>query len=201
MALQTRTGYTENTAKNYLIDVATVHKNVTFNDVSGEFSGTLVGATQGGVTLKIEQTYRYPEVDGTGHLQGKIKGNAILESASANAVVPIKEITAENLKMSLNGAMVDAGATEAPAGYKKITTKRFVEASDHLTNLAFVGVIKGTTNPIIAILDNPLCTGGVEIGTAENGEAVIELTFEAHATATQLLADEFPWRILFPAVA
>lgn len=198
MALKTK-GYTENTAKNYLIDSATVYKNVTYTALDG-FAGTLVGATQGGVTATIEQNYRYPEVDGTGHVQGKVKGNAILESAMAQIVVNLKELTAENLRGGLNGTMVDALATEAPTGYKKITTKRFVESADYLTNLAIVGRLAGATTPVIFIIDNPLCTGGIEIATEDNGESVIELTYAAHATVAQLDADEFPWRILFPAV-
>ena len=199
MALK-KTGYTETTAKNYLIDSATVYKNVTYAEVGG-FAGTLVGATQGGVSVTIEENYRYPEVDGTAHLQGKVKGNAILESAMAQVVINLKEITAEALKSGLNGSMVDALATEAPTGYKKITTKRYVEASDYLTNMAVVGKLSGTTEPVIFMIDNPLCTGGVEIGTEDNGETVVELTYDAHATQAQLDADEFPWRILFPAIA
>ncbi len=199
MPLATK-GYTENTPKYYLIDAATVYKDVTYTEVGG-FTGTLVGATSGGVNVKIEQNYRHPEVDGTAHVQGMVKGNTVLESAKATAVIPLKEITAENIRMGLNAAMRDALAAEAPTGYKVIETKREVEATDYLTNLAIVGRMAGTNNPIIVILDNPLCTGGVEIGTEDTGEAIVELTHEAHATAAQLAADTFPWRILFPAIA
>lgn len=199
MALATK-GYTENTPKNYLIDAATVYKNVTYAEVGG-FTGTLVGATSGGVTATIEQNYRHPEVDGTAHVQGMVKGNTVLESAKATVVAPLKELTAENIRMGLNAGLRDALAAEAPTGYKVIETKREVEATDYLTNLAIVGKMAGTDNPIILIIDNPLCTGGVEIGTEDNGEAIVELTFEAHATDAQLLADTFPWRILFPAIA
>lgn len=199
MTLATK-GYTENTPKHYLIDSATVFRNVTYATVPG-FAGTLIGATQGGVTVTIEQNYRYPEVDGTAHLQGKVRGNAILESATAQVVINLKELTAENLRAGLNGTMVDALAAEAPTGYKKITTKRAVASGDYLTNIAVVGKIAGTAQTVIFIIDNPLCTGGVEIATEDNDEAVIELTYVAHATAAQVTADEFPWRILFPAVA
>lgn len=199
MSLATK-GYTENTAKNYLIDSATVFRNVTYTTVGG-FTGTLIGATKGGASAKIEQNYRHPEVDGTSHVQGKVRGNVILESATASITINLKEITAEALRGGLNATMVNALPAEAPAGYRKITTKRFVEAADHLTNLAIVGTISGSTSPVIIIIDNPLCTSGVEIATEDNGETVIELVYEAHATAAQVIANEFPWRILFPAVA
>lgn len=199
MGIQSLTGFTANTPKHYLIDAAVVYKGLTYAAVGG-FTGTLVGATQGGVTVSIEQEYRHPEVDGTAVIDGKVEGNVILQRAAASAVINLKEITADNLGLSLNTTPVNALETEAPTGYKKITTKRTVASGDYLTNLAIVGTISGSTQPIIAILDKPLCKGGVEIGTAENGETVLELTFEANATATQLASEEFPWRILFPPI-
>ena len=192
-------GYTENTPKNYLIDSATVFKNVTYA-VGPGFTGTLIGATQGGVVVTIEQNYRNPEVDGTTHLQGKVKGNVILESATAQVTIKLKELTAENLRGSLNGTMVDALSTEAPTGYKKITTKRVVASGDYLTNIAVVGTLAGSAEPVIFIIDNPLNTNTTEVATEDNGEAVLELIYVAHATAAQAIADEFPWHILFPAV-
>lgn len=196
-----KTGYTENTPKNYVINAASVYTNVTYAEVGG-FTGTLIGATSGGVTVTIEQNYMNPEVDGTAHVQGKVKGNTLLESAAARAVVNLKEITAEALRKGLNGSIRAALSTEAPTGYKVVETKREVEASDYLTNIAIVGTLSGSDEAVIAILDNPLCTGGIELATEDNnGGAVIELTYEAHATATQLAAETFPWRILFPTIA
>lgn len=198
--VQSTTGYTDNTPKHYLVNSGVVYKNLTFNNTTDVFEGTLVGATSGGVTFTIENTYRYPEVDGTGIVQGMVKGNVILESAKAMIVANLKETTSAILGLSINGTIADALETEAPTGYKKITSKRYVESVDYLTNVAIVGKLGGTGEPVIFIIDNPLVTGGVEIATEENGEAVLELTFEAHATSTQLLADAFPWRMYFPSV-
>ena len=193
-----KTGYTSTTSKNYIINAATVYTNVTYAEVGG-FAGTLHGATSGGVTLTIEQNYRDVEVDGTGHM--KVKGNKRLESATASVVANMKEITAETIRKSLNGKLENATAADAPTGYKIITTKREIEDTDYITNMAIVGTLSGTDEPVIAILDNAFCTSGLELATEDNGEAVIEQTYEAHATVTQLQADEFPWRILFPTVA
>ena len=197
MALK-KTGYTEKTSNNYLVDAAVVYTGVTFDEIDSTFTGTLHGATSGGVSVLIEQTYRDIEVDGTSHT--RIKGNKVLESAIATATVNLKEITAESIKQSLNGAIADT-AENAPAGYKEITTKRYVEDTDYIANMAIVGKLSGSQEPVIIILDNVLSTGGMEIATEDNGEAVIEQTFEAHATHEQLEADEFPWRILYPTVA
>lgn len=193
-----KTGYTEKTSKNYLINAATVYTDVTYAEAAG-FTGTLHGATSGGVTLTIEQAYRDIEVDGTSHM--KVKNNKVLESANAYITANLKEITADSIKQSLNGAIEDAAAGEAPTGYKVVTTKRYLEDGDYIGNMAVVGTLSGTNEPVIAILDNVISTGGLELATEDNNETVIEQTFEAHATVEQLEADKFPWKILFPTVA
>lgn len=197
MALK-KTGYTDKTSKNYIINAATVFTNVVFNQETNDFTGTLHGATSGGVTLTVEQTYRDIEVDGTSHT--KVKGNKVLESAFASAVANMKELTAENIQKSLNGTIRQATADEAPTGYKVIESKRYVEDSDYIDNMAIVGTLSGTNEPVIAILDNVISTGGLELATEDNNEAVVEQTYEAHATVEQLDADKFPYRILFPNV-
>lgn len=196
MALK-KTGYTEKTSKNYLINAATVYTDVVYAEGAG-FTGTLHGATSGGVTVTIEQTYRDIEVDGTGHT--KVKGNKVLESAFASAVVNLKEITAESIRQSMNGNLGTAEATDAPTGYQVITAKRYIEDTDYIENMAIVGTLSGTNEPVIVMLDNVISTGGLELATEDNNETIIEQTFEAHASVDQLDADEFPWKILFPTV-
>lgn len=191
-----KTGFTANTPENFVIDAATVFKDVSFT--GGEFTGTPLGATSGGVTVKIEQSYRKPEVDGT--YWTEVKGLKVLESAVCTVTANLKEITAETLRRALNGTMADAGA-EAPTGYKKITSKRYVEDADYTSTIAFVGIHSGTKKPIIFVLDNGLVTSALEIGTEDNNEAVIEQEITAHASYEQLAADEFPWTIYYPGTA
>lgn len=197
MALK-KTGYSDNTSKSYIINAATVYTDVTYAAVSG-FTGTLHGATAGGVTLTIETTYRDIEVDGTSHM--KVKGNKVLEAATATITTNVKEITAETIRKSLNGTLEEVEVDAGPTGYKVVRSKRFVEDADYTTNMAVVGTLSGTNEPVIAILDNVLCTSGFEGSTEDNSEMVIEQVYEAHATVDQLDADEFPWRILYPNVA
>lgn len=193
-----KTGYSKTTSKNYLINAATIYTGVKYDDVAGDFTGTLHGATSGGVTLTVEQSYRDIEIDGTSHM--KVKGNKVLESATATVTANMKELTAENIRKSLNGTIREAGVGEAPEGYKVIETKRYLEDDDYIENMAIVGTLSGTDKPVIAILDNAISTGGLELGTEDNNEAVVEQTYEAHATVEQLDADQYPWRILFPTV-
>lgn len=197
MAGLKKTGYTDKTSDRYVINAATIYTGLTFTPETG-FTGDLMGATSGGVTLTIEQEYRDIEVDGTGHV--KVKGNKVLESGNATITANMKEITAETIRRSLNGSIADAKASEAPIGYKIIKSKRFLEDSDYLENIAIAGRLSGTNQPVIAILDNALCTSGLEMGTEDNNEAVIEQVYEAHATEEQLNSDEMPWRIFYPDV-
>ena len=197
MALK-KTGYSDTTSKNYLINAATIYTGVKYDDVAGDFTGTLHGATSGGVTLTVEQSYRDIEIDGTSHM--KVKGNKVLESATATVTANMKELTAENIRKSLNGTIREAVVGEALVGYQVIETKRYLEDGDYIENMAIVGTLSGTDKPVIAILDNAISTGGLELGTEDNNEAVVEQTYEAHATVEQLDADQYPWRILFPTV-
>lgn len=53
--------------------------------------------------------------------------------------------------------------------------------------------------PIIIILDNALSIEGLEFATEDDDEAVIEITWEAHADPGQVADRKLPGRIIFPA--
>lgn len=197
MALK-KTGYTSTTSKNYVVNAATIYTGVTYDETDG-FTGELHGATSGGVSVLIEQTYRDIEVDGTSHM--KVKGNKVLEAANGTVTANMKEITAESIRKTLNGTIRAANTGEAPENYMVVQSKRNVDDDDYVDNIAVVGTLSGTNEPIVIILDNALCTSGAELSTEDNAEAVMEQVYEAHATEEQLDADEFPWRIMFPQIA
>lgn len=190
-----KTGYTKKTTENFIIDAATIFTDFEYS-AEGGFTGTPLGATSGGVTVNIEQTYRKPEVDGTYIMD--VVGLQFMESATATVTANLKELTAENLRRSLNGTIKEADTEDAPAGYKVIKTKRYVEEADYIPTIAVVGIHNGTKKPVIFQLDNGLVTSPLEMATEDNNEATVEQTITAHASYEQLAADEFPWKILFP---
>lgn len=190
-----KTGYTKKTTENFIIDAATIFTDFEYS-AEGGFTGTPLGATSGGVTVNIEQTYRKPEVDGTYIMD--VVGLQFMESATATVTANLKELTAENLRRSLNGTIKEADAEDAPEGYKVIKTKRYVEEADYIPTIAVVGIHNGTKKPVIFQLDNGLVTSPLEMATEDNNEATVEQTITAHASYEQLAADEFPWKILFP---
>lgn len=193
-----KTGYTKTSVENFIIDSATIFTDFTYSEADG-FAGTPLGATSGGVTVNIEQTYRKPEVDGTYIMD--VVGLEFMESAKATVTANLKELSAENLRRSLNGTLSTADVSEAPAGYKVIKTKRYVEDADYIPSVAVVGIHNGTKKPIIFKLDNGLVTSPLELATEDNNEVVVEQTITAHASYEQLANDEFPWAIYYPETA
>ena len=190
-----KTGYTKDTANNFIIDAGMIFTDISYSDTDG-FSGTPLGATSGGVSVNIEQSMRRVEVDSAYIMP--VMGLNVMESANCTVTANLKELTAENLRLAINGTMEDADETEAPDGYKKITTKRYIEEGDYIPSVAIVGTHSGTKEPVIFMLDNGLVTSALEMATTDNNEATIEVTIQANASYDQLAADEFPWRIYHP---
>ncbi len=156
---------------------------------SKEFTGTPMGATSGGVEFTSELSYRKPEVDGAYVMD--VVGLNVLESATASIKANLIELTAENLRRTINGTLEDAKEDEAPAGYKVIKPKRYLEEGDYINSVAVAGIHNGTKQPVIVVLDNGLVKSGLELKTEDNKEAVIEQEITANAYYEQLAKDNF----------
>ena len=195
-----RTGYTASTPKHYLINAGAIYKNLAWNptggkDSKGQWEGELLGATAGGNKVTVEVNYRVVEIDG---VFTPAVGQKILESQTAKIETNVKELTAENIRLSINGEIKEADGTNAPTGYKVISGKSKLENTDYIENLGIVGTMSGTNDPIIVIIDNALCTSGLDFETKDNEEAVISMTFEAHANEDKVDDLSLPCRIYFP---
>ncbi|PCH13888.1 hypothetical protein A9Y57_00157 [Streptococcus parauberis] len=193
-----RSGYTKDTPKFYLIDAGAVYKNVKYNTQTKVYEGERLGATADGNKFTIEVNYRTIEIDG---VKTKAKGQEILESQNAKLETNVKELTADNIRMAINGTVTDGDGITAPTGSKIISGKGKLDLTDYLENIALVGTLSGTNEPVIVILDNALCTSGLEFETKDNEEAVIPMVFEAHADEDQVDDLSLPARIIFPAVS
>ena len=195
-----RTGYTASTPKHYLINAGAIYKNLAWSptggkDKKGQWEGELLGATAGGNKVTVEVNYRVIEIDG---VFTPAVGQKILESQTAKIETNVKELTAENIRMAINGEIKEADGTTAPTGYKVISGKPKLENTDYIENLGIVGTMSGTNDPIIVIIDNALCTSGLDFETKDNDEAVISMTFEAHADEDKIDDLSLPCRIYFP---
>lgn len=192
-----RTGITQETAKSFVINAGAIYTDLTFTEGTG-WEGNRLGATAGGNAVVITNDLREIEIDGA---FSKYIGQKVLAASNATLTTNVKEITSNVIKTAILGKVTATAGVDEPTGYDLITGKGKIEATDYLTNIGLVGELTGSNEPIIVILDNALCTSGLNITTGDNGEAVVAMTFEAHADADQLEDRTLPARIYMPKVA
>lgn len=185
-----KNGVTENTVKNILFGAGTIHKGLKFTEGTGwNFAETCVGATSGGSKLSIvPEVYDVP-VDGADVL---VKGLRVKTGEKATMEVNLIELSADMIAAAAMGVI---GASEMD-NYDMIESKPDIEIGDYWDNIAFVGKMLNN-EPVIAILDNALCTTGFEQEGKNKEGAVGKYTFECHADPESDM-DKLPWRIYYP---
>lgn len=188
-----KSGYTKTSSENFMINAGTIVVNVEWDETSKSFTGTPLGATSDGTKVNIEQKYRKIAVDGTGHVD--VQGLWVLDEAHATVGAKLKELTAENMALGLNGTKNESAEYD---GYTEIKSKRYLEEGDYIKNMAIVGKLTGSEKPIIILLDNVLTTSAFALETKDGDEAAIDYEGTANASFEQLQKDEFPWTILYP---
>lgn len=184
-------GITTNTYKKFIIDSGAVYKNY---GLGGE---TLLGATRGGSTFRIEQEIRTMEVDGA---KGDVKGDKRIIKVRPVLEVNFIEISTDLIKLALPGAdSADYPATQGKT-HDRIYRALDLATSDYIDNIAIVGECTGSsTNAIVCGINNVLANGNFEMAFAENDESVLKLTFTGHFVPTDL--DTEPWFIRFPVIS
>lgn len=190
-------GYKKNTPLHYLIDAGAIYKNLEYDPLAEEWTGEPLGATAGGNSVVVEQEYREIEIDG---VFTQAVGQKAIESSTAKLTANVKELTAENIRMAINGTLREADEDEAPEGYKVVEGKGQLECEDYIKNLGLVGTITGSSQPIIVILENAICTSGLEMETEDDDEAVIAMEFTGHAGAEDVADRKPPIKIYFPPI-
>lgn len=185
MPVETK-GYTSNSPLRYLLDAGAIYKNLTYDDVLGDFTGTLLGATSGGNEFAVAQEIRTIEVDG---VKGPTKGNVVLDSETATLTVNLKELTASNIALAIAGSTTDT----SDANYDIITTKGKIELTDYLDNIAFVGRLSGSSKPVVIIVNNALSLEGLTLATTDKNEAVVPVVFTGHEDETGTKPYEIYW--------
>lgn len=185
MAVDTK-GYTSNSALRYLMDAGAIYKNLTYDDLTGDFTGTLLGATSGGNEFAVAPEIRTIEVDGA---KGPTKGNVVLDSETASLTVNLKELTAANIALALAGSTTDT----SDVNYDIITSKGKIELTDYLDNIGFVGRLSGSSKPVVIIVNNVLSLEGLTIKSADKNEAVVPVVFTGHEDDTGTKLYEIYW--------
>lgn len=173
MALKTH-GITTETIKKMILNAGVIYKNLKYDTESG-WTGTVLGATSGGIKFNWEATWLDIEVDGATVLVKGVSKQKVGESASIEG--QMTEITDDILVTAMHMEEADS----ADANYTKYVSKSNVtEEDDYLDNVAYVGTLSSGQNVII-ILPNAICTEAFEIETKNATQTTYSVKFECTA--------------------
>lgn len=186
-------GISDKTPGNILLGAGTIHRGLKFDKETGKwnFSESLIGATSGGNKLEIVPELKAIEVDGA---WVKVKGLDVKTGETAKLEINLIELTPEIIKSAVIGQEV----TTDFEGYNLIESKSQIVEGDYYENIAFVGK-KLDGKPIIAILDNALCTSGLSIEGKNKDSAIPKYTFECSQAIDGDLTI-LPYHIYYPSV-
>jgi len=160
-------GFTANTLKNLLVDAGAIYKDYNLP------TEALIGATSNGNEFDITPKTYDVKVDG---LKGSVKGLTQIISTDVTLKVNMLEITTDTLKMAL---MADVDTT-SDANYDIITGRTTILDTDYIENIALVGKISGSANPIVIILKNALSSTGIKFSNKDSSSNVLPITFTAN---------------------
>ncbi len=150
----------------------------------------VLGATNGGNKLSIVPEITPIEVDGA---TVEIKGLNQKTGEKGELTVNLAQHTVESLKRAIVGKEVDS----LIKGYTQIETKSLIELSDYLDNIAYVGTMTDGTE-IIAIMENAICSSGLELEGKNKETAVVATTFKSTADFAGGVYDKLPIYIYYP---
>ena len=166
-----KSGITETTPKNMLINAAVLYANLKYEN--GQWHGSLLGATSGGVKVSVTSDFQNIEVDGA---VVKVRGLTVKQGEEAYIEANLIEMTPEILQMSMVAKQEDSEVE----GYDLYTTKALLEDKDFLDNIAAIGTLSDGRD-IIVIMENMLCTSGFEADTKNKDKSVLKCKFECYA--------------------
>lgn len=186
-----KSGITSATPKNLLLGAGTVYKNLAWDTTTSIWKGTVFGATSGGNKLTITPNIVVIDVDGA---VVDTKGLTQKQGEAASLEINLVEMSVGALKM----AMIGEETTSEATGFTKLKTKAVIEEEDYIDNIAFVGFLADDT-PIVIIMENALCTSGLELSGKNKEATVIPVTFQPYAdNSDDTSQDTLPVFIYYP---
>ncbi|MGE7689678.1 hypothetical protein ACQKMI_10720 [Lysinibacillus sp. NPDC097214] len=191
MTLNTR-NYSGDIVNRIMLDAGAIYINTKF--VDGKFTGTALGATQGGNEFSLDTEIRSIGVDG---VKGLAKGLNVKETETPKLKVNLLEITARNLALAIAGSNLDTTSDQA---YDILTGKSSISLDDYLDNIAFVGRlgVEEGNKPVIIVVENVLQLDPIAIKTTDKGEVVLALNFTGHYADENILNGTPPYKIYYP---
>lgn len=175
------------------IGTAASYTPVVGDYVTGDWDDSeknVLGATKGGNKLTVTSELMDIEVDGA---SVKVKGLTVKTGENAKLETNIAQHNIESIKR----AIVGKEEKSLINGYDMIVTKPLLELSDYLDNIAYVGW-RTDGKPVIAILENAICTSGYETDNKNKDTSVVSAVFEASADFKTGVYNTLPVYIFCP---
>lgn len=182
-------GITSETIKKLILGAGVIYKNLKY--ASNAWTGTVIGATSGGIKFHYEAQWLDVAVDGATVLVKGVSKQKVGESATLEG--QMTEVTEQILVDSLH--LVEE--TSEDATYKKYVTKSNITEDDYLENIAYVGKLSNGQN-IIIIMPNALCTEAFEIEAKNAEQTTFAVKFECTADLTNDTLDKLDIEIHYP---
>lgn len=189
-------GITKDTPSNIPLGAGAWFKGLKYESGTG-WTGTVLGATSGGSSIKLTPEVKDIEIDGALALA---KGLAVMQGGTGEAEVNFAEINKDILTMTTLGEALSEGSTGYVEGFDCIQTKNAIKEGDYVENLGFVGYTADQSKQIIVIFDYALCKSGFQLDPKNKENAVIKATFTAYGDIDTDL-DRVPVRIYYPKAA
>jgi hypothetical protein len=191
MSILGKHGVSTTTPENILLGAGTWHRNLKYTD--GAWTGEILGATNGGGKIAITGEFVPLEVDGA---LVKVKGLVVKQGGTVTAEVNFAELSPEVMQMA---TLFENGDSDAE-GFTMLKDKAQIVEGDYVENFGFVGYTANNAKQIIFIMENALCTSGMELEPKPKEQAVVKLTMEAYANNEGDL-DTLPVKIYYPTAA
>lgn len=190
MALKTH-GITNETIKKMILNAGVIYKNLSYAADTG-WTGTVLGATSGGIKFNWEATWLDIEVDGATVLVKGVSKQKVGESAYIEG--NMTEVTEDILVTAMH--LVEAKSSDE--SYTKYVSKsNITEEDDYVENIAYVGTMSNGQN-IIIILPNAICTEAFELETKNATQTTYTVRFECTADLENDTLDKLDIEFYYP---
>lgn len=186
-------GISATTPDDILLGAGTYHRNLKWDTSSQKWTGEVLGATNGGGKIAINGEFIDITLDGA---LVKVKGLAVKQGGTATMEANFAELSPGVMKMA---TLFEEGESDAP-GFTMLKDKAQIKENDYVENFGFVGYTANNAKQIIIIMENALCTSGMELEPKAKEQAVVKLTMEAYANNEGDL-DTLPVKIYYPGTA
>lgn len=192
-------GITSETVKKMILGAGVIYKNLVYTagsgGAAGSWSGTVLGATSGGIVYHHEIKWLEVEVDGATVLVKGVSRQKVGESAYLEG--NMTEITADVLTTALHMVAATGNDASGDSNYTKYVTKENIDSSDYLTNIAYVGTLTDGKRVII-ILPNAICLEAFEINPQNANQTTFKVRFECTADLENDTLDKLDVEIYYP---